>query len=104
MVGARIDPRSERVESARPPRSCRAKSRHPSTLRRAHGCLVFGQRPKIILSACTAVEGLDTNGIRRLIRPTGPRRRSEEHKSEIQLLMRTTYAVLRLHKKTTNTH
>src|SRR3546814_1422507 len=82
MVGARIDPRSQRVESARPPRSCRAKSRHPSTLRRADGCLDFGQRPKFVLSAYKAVEGLDTTGLRRLII-------SEVNTSELHPLYRT---------------
>src|SRR3546814_7836770 len=75
-------------------RSCRAKSRHPSTQRKAVGCLDFGQRPKFILSARPA-------GSRRARHERTKEGRSEEHTSELQSLMRISYAVFCLKKKTT---
>src|SRR3546814_4997222 len=83
----------------RPPRSTRTDTLFPYTTlfrspdgrmpTRSTGsgcdCGCAGRRPKPATSACSL--------------PTNPRRRSEEHTSELQSLMRISYAVFCLKKK-----
>src|SRR3546814_2290652 len=77
----------------RPPRSTRTDTLFPyTTLFRSRGGEVLGLEPV----RCCGEEGL--HGHHRQVRQAG---RSEEHTSELQSLMRISYAVFCLKKKTT---
>src|SRR3546814_6899569 len=95
----------------RPPRATRTDTLFPyTTLFRSHGCgrVVRGSVMKTLLS-------IRTGRSQALELPRHPKQkpadgiampaiRSEEHTSELQSLMRISYAVFCLKKKTTKTH
>src|SRR3546814_6554573 len=84
----------------RPPRSTRTDTLFPyTTLFRseAHGRLASGHRDDLQLQQHHEGRDLSCHSRRR---PGRRRRRSEEHTSELQSLMRISYAVFCLKKKT----
>src|SRR3546814_3017042 len=90
-------------------RSCRAKSRHPSarlcpsgSLPTISPCL---SRPALLRSPRMTLKPthLDATGAAHLV-DVGAKPRSEEHTSELQSLMRNSYAVFCLKKKKTMQH
>src|SRR3546814_13029562 len=83
----------------RPPRSTRTATLFPyTTLFRSPVDLCFA----VIGAGCGRAgnEGKRDNGCGERRRAQGPERRSEEHTSELQSLMRKSYAVFCLKKKT----
>src|SRR3546814_995677 len=94
----------------RPPRSTRTDTLFPYTTLfrsdRDSGRECSGTRPRSRSAGCSAPEAADcrSRSLRRGPRTVPVRRRSEEHTSELQSLMRISYAVfcLQKKKKTTN--
>src|SRR3546814_7825890 len=96
----------------RPPRSTRTETLFPyTTLFRSHSgaCVRLLPRLRLVAGAVVA-QPWPGRAVRfRLPDPVDcrrekPRRRSEEHTSELQSLMRTSYAVFCLKKKKNNAH
>src|SRR3546814_4114395 len=78
----------------RPPRSTRTDTLFPyTTLFRSSGSLVLGVEPPQTVTSLPIVERRHPSGLR-----------SEEHTSELQSLMRISYAVFCLKKKTKQHH
>src|SRR3546814_9828924 len=86
----------------RPPRSTRTDTLFPyTTLFRS----VRRECPRLISTARSASRSRDRSRRRGAFRPSPPSpRRSEEHTSELQSLMRISYAVFCLKKKKRTTH
>src|SRR3546814_3005000 len=90
-----LDPAGSMSRLRRGRRSRRARSPFPSPL--AHFVVaspMFGERCRGLVYAARALPDL------RMVRTPGPYRRSDEHTSELQFLMRTSYAAFCVNKKT----
>src|SRR3546814_2057742 len=93
----------------RPPRSTRTDTLFPyTTLVRSHllastccGRSTTGRRERSSALACAQARCAGGAVAHEMARKPGFRRRSEEHTSELQSLMRISYAVFCLKKKTT---
>src|SRR3546814_16218501 len=91
----------------RPPRSTRTDTLFPTRRssdlfrrQRAHGAAQFGGvRDHVARVAGMELADRDHGGIQRIDGPRHDRLRSEEHTSELQSLMRISYAVFCLKKK-----
>src|SRR3546814_10380579 len=93
----------------RPPRSTRTDTLFPYTtlFRSAHACVTARGRLGVPVATRSPgrlrIRARERPRLRHLVQ--GPRRvRSEEHTSELQSLMRTSYAVFCLKKKKQKTH
>src|SRR3546814_12047182 len=91
----------------RPPRSTRTDTLFPyTTLFRSHWVPAFAGMTMVGVEASalhSQADGVRQASVRsRSVRASRPMRRSEEHTSELQSLMRISYAVFCLKKKKTN--